>query len=724
MCAGRPRIRLRARPIRIGLRRSPTGSPLAAPLHPPAPTSAADVHAPETGAGGGHARGPWLGLAIGAAGIVFGDIGTSPLYTWSEIRRHGALNTTDDILGAASLIFWTLTLIAFGKYVGLVLRADNNGEGGTFALLSQVQRLTRPGAHGVAILLMFASALLYGEGLITPAISVLSAVEGIAVADPRLAWLIVPTTIGLLTGLFAVQYHGTARVGRLFGGVMVLWFVTIGALGAVQVARFPEILPAVLPHHGLAFLARNGITGDLAVLGSVVLCITGGEALFADMGHFGAQAIRRAWVGLVYPALLLSYFGQGAKLLSGEPIVRDNVFFSLVPAPAMFAMVALATCAAIIASQALISGAFSLTRSAINLGLLPRVAVVHTNREIEGQIYMPVVNWGLWLGCCWLVVEFQRQTELAAAYGLAVMGTMTITSVAMIYIARFRWGWSWWTTVPVFGTFLLIELAFLVANVVKIPSGAWLPLVIGGILFAAMRLWRRSRRQLGEAYARVARIPVQQLIALKRRMPELSRAMVFLTQERVHGFDDPVPLVLLKFLDRYGALPRHVTMFSIVPEPVPFWREKRYDVRQFGDNVTSVQMHVGYMEQPNTRAALVHLKQQRQIRIHATRWTIVMGREELIIEPGSLWWRIPYQLFGLLQQLGSEAHVWFGLGGDTGISKEVIPVRVSQNGVMEVVVRPPEVDMAWQVGDELSGITEPGDPVGVESTEKPPESAS
>ncbi|MEZ4239789.1 MAG: KUP/HAK/KT family potassium transporter [Myxococcota bacterium] len=637
-----------------------------------------------------------MALAIGATGIVFGDIGTSPLYTWSEIRRHGALNNEADIFGAASLIFWTLTLIAFGKYVLFVLQADNNGEGGTFALLSQVRRIRGKGVRAVSVLLMFASALLYGEGLITPAISVLSAVEGIAVANPSLEWMIVPVTLGLLTGLFAVQYHGTARVGRLFGIVMVLWFLIIGSLGVYQVVRHPAILEALSPHHGLAFLARSGFAGDLAVLGSVVLCITGGEALFADMGHFGARAIRIAWMSLVYPALLASYLGQGAKLLSGEEIVRDNVFFSLVPSWAMFPMVLLATCATIIASQALISGAFSLTRSAINLGVLPRVAVVHTSREIEGQIYMPAVNWGLWLGCCWLVVEFQRQTELAAAYGLAVTGTMTTTSIAMMYIAHFRWKWSWWRTIPLFGTFLVVEFAYLVANVAKIPNGAWLPLVIGGILFAAMRLWRQGRRQLAAAYARVTRISVRQLVDLKRRMPELSRAMVFLTQEKVQEFEDPVPLVLLKFLDRYGALPRHLTMFSIVPEPVPVWREKRYDVRQFGDNVTSVRMHVGYMEQPNTRAALVHLKQQRQIRIHATRWTIVMGREELIIEPGSPWWRLPYQLFGLLQQLGSEAHVWFGLSGDTGISKEVVPVRVGQEGVMEVVVRPPEVDAAWQ----------------------------
>ncbi|MEQ1501674.1 MAG: KUP/HAK/KT family potassium transporter [Myxococcota bacterium] len=637
----------------------------------------------------------WLALAIGAAGVVYGDIGTSPLYTWSEVRHSGAVSTSSDIVGACSLIFWTLTLIAFGKYIAIALRADNNGEGGTFALLSQIRSFGGRSAAVVGVVLVFASALLYGDALITPAISVLSAVEGIAVADERLEWLVVPATIVIITGLFMVQYHGTHRVGRLFGSVMVLWFAVIAAFGLIAIVRDPEILAALSPLQALSFLFTRGLAGDVAVLGSVVLCITGGEALFADMGHFGPVPIRRAWVALVYPALVLSYFGQGAFLLSGAPIEKGNVFFSMVPGPLQVPMVILATCATIIASQALISGAFSLTRSAINLGLLPRVSIVHTNREIEGQIYMPAVNWGLWFGCCWLVLEFHHASNLAAAYGLAVTGTMTATTVALAFVARRRWRWPLAPTVVVFGTFGTIELAYLGANVVKIASGAWVPLVIAILLFVTMQVWRTGRLKLGAAYAKVDRFTVRQLVELKRRMPELTRAMVFLTQERVQDFDDPVPIVLLKFVDRYGAVPKHLTLFSVVQEPMPYWREKRFDVRQFGDNVTSVRMHVGYMESPNTRAALVHLKQQRQVRIHATRWTIVMGREELVVEPGGWWWRLPYLLFGLLQTVGGEAHVWFGLGGDTGISKEVVPVRVGKSGVMEVVVRPPELDPSW-----------------------------
>ncbi len=673
------------------------------PHHDPAAQTGSAASDPESADQAAHVhhglgdKDPWwsrafLSLAVAATGVVYGDIGTSPLYTWTEIRRHGALHSAPDVLGACSLIFWTLTIIAFGKYVGLVLRASNNGEGGTFALLSQVQPMARKGVPVVVVMLLFASSLLYGEGLITPAISVLSAVEGLAVADPRFEAVIIPITLVILTGLFAVQYHGTDRVGRAFGVIMVIWFVTIAVLGVMQIVREPGILAALSPHHGASFLYRQGFREDLMVLGSVVLCITGGEALFADMGHFGARAIRYAWVALVYPALLLQYFGQGAKLLSGDPIVRDNVFFSMVPPSFMLPMVALATMATIIASQALISGAFSLTRSAINLGLLPRVAVVHTNREVEGQIYMPFVNWALWLGCCWLVIEFTSTSNLAAAYGLSVMGTMCTTSIAMGYIARFKWGWPAGRVFAIFGVFFVIELAYLAANVPKIPEGAWLPLLIGSALYATMKVWQAGRRAMAQAIERVDRFTVNELLTSKLQLPEIPRAMVFLTAEKVLSYDDPVPLVLLKFVDRYGALPRYITLFSVVPEmATPYWRAKRFDVRQFGDNVTSVRMHVGYMETPNTRAALMHLKQQRQIRIHATRWTIVMGREELILEPGGGIWRVPHLVFSFLTSWASQANEWFGLGSDTGLSKEVVPIVVDRHGKMQVVIRKPEL---------------------------------
>ncbi len=640
---------------------------------------------------------PWspafLALCLGAAGVVFGDIGTSPLYTFSQLRVHGVLANGDDVLGALSLVFWTLTLVAFGKYVLLVLRADNHGEGGAFALLARVQSLGRPGTAGVVGLLTFSAALLYGEGLITPAISVLSAVEGLRVVHPGLAPAVVPSTLALLAVLFAAQRRRTDRVNRWLGAVMVVWFVLLGSLGAVEVARHPGVLAAALPHHAVRFLWTHGLAGSFGALGAVVLCITGAEALFADMGQFGARAIRAGWATLVYPALVLQYFGQGAFLWSGGAVVDDNVFFSLVPAPWRLPVVALSVLAAMIASQALVSTAFGLTRSAINLGLLPRVAVVHTSRDDESQIYVPPVNLLLWVGSSVLVLQFGSVTDLASAYGLSVVITMLVTSFAMGMIARYGWGWSAPATVVTFGGFAAIEGGYLVANAAKIPVGAWIPLAVGATVYAVMRLWQRGRARMAAAIGAVERWSVTELLELKARLPELPRAMVFLTPERVLQDSDPIPLVLLKFVDRYGALPRHITLFSVVNEWAhPHWRGDRFDVRNFGDNVTSVCIHMGYMETPNTRAALVHLKERREVRVQAAKWTIVMGREEVIVpEHGGIRTTADW-LFSLLASLAVPADVWFGLGSDTGISKEVIPLVFDRRGRMVVAVHRPELE--------------------------------
>lgn len=639
----------------------------------------------------------FLAACVAAVGVVYGSIGTSPLYTWSEIRLHGALASGADVLGACSLVLWTLVVVASAKYVGLLLSADNQGEGGTFALLAQVERIPRPAAATVAVLLVFATALLYGEGLVAPAITVLSAVEGLRVADPHLGPLVVPITLALLTALFAFQYQRQGRAERwAFGPVMVAWFVVIGALGALQIVRRPDVLLALSPHHAIGWLWRYGGWTGIGVLGSVALCVTGAEVIYADMGRAGARSLRAAWWALVFPALLLQYLGQGALLLSGDPIVADNVFYSMVPAPLVLPVVGLAVAAALVTTQALITLGFSVTRSAINLGLLPRVAVVHLHRAGQGRIYLPIVNFWLWLGCCVLVAAFGSSTELAAAYGLAVTGTMVATSVAFALVAEHRFGWTPRRAQVVAGTFLAFEGTYLLANVVKIPAGAWVTLVVATVLFVTMQVWRSGRQAASEAYGRVERATVRQLVALKPKLPELPRAMVYLTGERVLSFDDPLPLVLLKFVDRYGALPRHVTMFSIVLEQgVPYWHARRFDVRQFGENVTSVRMHVGYMESPNARAALVHLKRQRQVKIHATRWTIVMGREEIFLQPGGgPLWRLPYLLFGMLAGLAGQAHLWFGIGTDTGISKEVIPLVVGRDGTMTVIVRRPELEPA------------------------------
>ncbi|MBA2320287.1 MAG: KUP/HAK/KT family potassium transporter [Deltaproteobacteria bacterium] len=641
-------------------------------------------------------------LCVAAAGVVYGDIGTSPLYTWNEIRNHGGIADEADVLGLASLILWTLTLIVSVKYVLLVLRADNSGEGGTYALMGLLQPIKGPLAGLATLMLTGSACLLYSEGLITPAISVLSAVEGLTVANPSLDRFIIPITLVVLFALFYVQYQGTQKVGRLFGVIMVVWFVTIASLGVASIARHPGILQAVFPWHGLGYLWRHGLTA-LPALGSVVLAVTGGEALYADMGHFGRRAISLSWWILCYPCLMLNYLGQGALLYSGDPFEGDNVFFALVPRVLLYPMIGLATFAAVIASQALISGAFSLTRSAINLGLLPRVLVVHTSSEVEGQIYMPAINWLLWAGCSTLVITFQSSSGLAAAYGLSVMGAMVVTTFAISQVAVHRWGWSPLRAGVVFGGFAVIELTYLAACALKFFDGGFIPLVLGSLLLYLMLTWRRGREQMSQAYRVVERMKVVELLELKRRITALPRAMVFLTQESVVQATDGAPVLLMKFVDRYGGLPKHLTLLSIVNEHgVPYWLGKRFDVVNFGENVVSVRMHVGYMETPDVRAALTTLKRRKLVKIHATRWTIVMGKEEIFLTEGiPLPRRISMVLYRSLLQVASQAHVWFGLGSDTGLSKEVVPVRVSRDGRMEVVLR--KTEPGW-----LEGAPEPG----------------
>ncbi|MFM2245120.1 MAG: hypothetical protein RL071_1194 [Pseudomonadota bacterium] len=650
--------------------RSPTQDP---------PTTPRDAPPPAGGRGGHGPKGALWSLAVGAVGVVYGDIGTSPLYTWSEVRRHGGIDTEQEVLGTASLILWTLTLIICGKYAALVLRANNHGEGGTFALMGLLQSARTRSPALLTSALIFAAALLYGEGLLTPAISVLSAVEGLQVAEPSLDGVVVPLTLVILTLLFAMQRVGTERVGRVFGVVMLVWFAVIAALGLRQIIATPQILAALDPRHAASLLVGAPLPTVASILGAVVLCITGGEALYADLGHFGARAIRWAWALVVYPALVINYLGQGALLLSGQPIEQGNVFFSMVPSGLLYPMVGLATMATIVASQALISGAFSLTRSAINLGLFPRVTIVHTSRDVEGQIFLPAINAALWAGCCLLVVEFRTASELAGAYGLAVTGVMATTSVAMYFISTRIWGWRPLVAAAVFSTFGLIDLAYFVSNVAKLMHGGYVPLLIGGALFIMMVTWRDGRRAIGEAFSRAERPTIGELIEAKGRVPELPRAMVFLSSQRVSLAQDRCPLVLGGFLKRYGALPKHITVFAVAYEDeVPYYQGPRFEVSTFEQNVVAVRMHVGYMETPDVRAALAELRATRTIRLHQSRWTMVMGYEQIINGDGSLVERIRVTLFQVLLRFATQAHVHFGLGDDPGVSKEVIPVRITR----------------------------------------------
>ncbi|HEX7113026.1 MAG TPA: KUP/HAK/KT family potassium transporter, partial [Mizugakiibacter sp.] len=434
-------------------------------------------------------------LALGAIGVVYGDIGTSPLYTIKEtFGEHGVAVTPDNVLGVLSLVFWSLVMIVSVKYAGFIMRADNKGEGGIMALTALAQRGLRnlPAARWwVAVLGLFGASLFFGDGVITPAISVLSAVEGIEVAAPALQPYVVPLTAVIIVLLFAFQRRGTGKVGAVFGPVMLVWFCTLAVLGAMHIARHPQVLLALSPHYAVEFFLHNGWEAFFA-LGSVVLCITGAEALYADMGHFGKRPIRMSWFNFVLPALVLNYFGQGALLLA-DPRAVQNPFYLLVPQPLLYPMIALATLATVIASQAVISGAFSVTREAIQLGYLPRMQVRHTSRETMGQIYLPWVNRALLVLTLAVVLGFRSSSNLAAAYGIAVVGTMTIDSVLVMIVFRRLWQWSWPKVGAVGLVFLAVDFAFLSANADKVEHGGWFPLVLGAVIFTLMATWRRGR---------------------------------------------------------------------------------------------------------------------------------------------------------------------------------------------------------------------------------------
>jgi KUP system potassium uptake protein len=444
-------------------------------------------------------------LMVGALGVVFGDIGTSPLYAVRQVFHDTPAFAHDPaaILGVLSLILWSIVLAVCLKYTVFVLRADHDGEGGTLAMLGLIQQNDPPkpfaGPGVLTLLVLFGSALLYGDGMITPSISVLSAVEGLNVATDALKPYVLPIAVAILFGLFLVQHRGTEAVGRLFGPVMLAWFIAIGAVGAVSIAQHPAVLACLDPRAGIVFLFGHGWTG-YATLGAVVLAFSGVEALFADLGHFGRRPIILAWYGLVLPGLMLNYLGQGALLLR-NPAAASEPFYGLLPHWGIYPMVALSTLATVIASQALISGAFSLTRQAVNLGLAPRYSVRHTSAESSGQVYMPLVNGFLMIGCLAVVLGFRSSDALGNAYGLAVIGTMTVTSLVFFVVTRRVWHWSLWTAVPLAAAFLVFDCAFLVANLAKILQGAWVPLVIGGFVFTLLTLWTVGRARYRRALA-------------------------------------------------------------------------------------------------------------------------------------------------------------------------------------------------------------------------------
>jgi KUP system potassium uptake protein len=552
-------------------------------------------------------------LIVGALGVVFGDIGTSPLYTIQTVFNpsdpHPVSATHESVFGIISLIFWSVTIIVTLKYVLLVMRADNEGEGGIMALITLIRRAGLPGGRrtklALAALGIFGASLFFGDSMITPAISVLSSVEGLKVVQPSLEHLIVPITAAIIVVLFATQRLGTSAVGRMFGPVMVVWFLVIGACGISAITAHPEILKALSPSYALGFLIGHFSTAFFS-LAAVVLAITGAEALYADMGHFSRAPITRAWLMLVFPACILSYMGQGALLLGDPHTSASGIFFLAVPEWGRIPMIFLATAATVIASQAVITGAFSVAHQAVQLGYLPRLRIAHTSHETAGQIYVPWINWLLMVSVLTLVFTFETSAALAFAFGMAVTGTITITTLLFFYIVRHQWGRPLWLVLIGASAFLTVDVLFLAANTTKITHGAWLPLVIGLAVFTVMTTWQRGRELVTERRVRQEgslRDFVDQLHARRPALRRTPGTAVFLNRNKT-----ATPLAMRANVEHNQILHEHVVILSIETLPVPHVVDAdRLGVDDLGyrdDGISHVSARFGYMEQPDVPAAL------------------------------------------------------------------------------------------------------------------------
>ena len=576
-------------------------------------------------------------LALTALGVVYGDIGTSPLYALREsfYGPHRVFVNEGNVLGILSLVFWTLTIVVTFKYLVYVIRADNRGEGGILALTALVRSHVSGRRQWFVIMLgLFGAALLYGDGIITPAVSILGAVEGLQVAAPGLSQWIVPVSVVILIGLFALQRYGTATVGTLFGPVMILWFATLAVLGVRGILREPGVLASINPVYAVRFFAANGYEGFL-VLGAVFLVATGGEALYADLGHFGAKPIRLNWFMLVFPALLLNYFGQGALVLT-SPETAQNPFYRLAPDWGLYPLLVLATMAAIIASQAVISGAFSLTRQAVQLGYLPRLSIIHTSAKTIGQIYVPAVNWTLMIATIAIVVGFGSSSNLASAYGVAVTTTMVITTGLAFFVARRVWGWNLFWAALVTSGFIFIDAAFFGANIIKVAQGGWMPLAVAALILAVMTTWQHGRMLLTERSA--TGLTVEELIEQIGRSSVLRvpGAAIFL-------YADPtqIPTALLHNLKHNQILHAQNVFLTIQNEEIPYASDKeRVSVADLGGDFHRVIARYGFMEDPDVPWILEEAK-KRDLELAPGMPTYILSRNTVIPsrEPAMAHWR-------------------------------------------------------------------------------------
>ncbi len=601
-------------------------------------------------------------LALGAIGVVYGDLGTSPLYTMKEtFGAHGLPLNEANVLGVLSLVFWTLMLVVSIKYAGFIMRADNKGEGGIMALTALAQRGVRdkPRVRWVITILgLFGAALFFGDGVITPAMSVLSAVEGLNVAAPGLEHFIVPITVVILLGLFWIQKRGSAKVGAVFGPIMCLWFVALAVLGVIQIFDHPYVLKALSPHHAVHFFTHTGWPAFFA-LGSVVLCITGAEALYADMGHFGKKPIRAAWFGFVMPALVLNYFGQGALLLS-NPKAVENPFYLLAPDALLLPFIVLATVATVIASQAVISGAYSVAREAIQLGFLPRMRILHTSRETIGQIYLPWINRMLLVLTLAVVLGFRSSSNLAAAYGIAVVGTMTIDAVLVMIVFRRIWHWSRAKVWSIGLVFLAVDFGFLAANADKVEHGGWFPLVLGTAMFTVMTTWRRGR-ELVMREVKQSGLALEPFISSIVAHPPLRvpGTAIFLTANQ-----DSVPHALLHNLKHNKVLHERNVMLTVETVETPIAEaDERVSVESLGGSFYKMILRFGFAEDPDVPETLAAV-QRCGLPFDMMDTTFFLSRESIVAtdRPGMALWRD--KLFVFLQRNAMPATAFFRIPGN------------------------------------------------------------
>ena len=650
-------------------------------------------------------------LVVGALGVVYGDIGTSTLYAINQMffGHAGAPVTPEYVYGAIALAIWTLTFVVTLKDIVFVLRADNKGEGGIFALFGLLQKLTFRGSSMLTVFLCIAAGFLLADGLITPAISVLSAVEGLKIATVSFEPFIIPIVLGILTALFAIQYKGTGNVGRLFGPVILLWFMSTALLGLNQIFLHPAILSAFNPVYAFKFLYLIGPVKGLAVLGAAILVITGSEAIYADLGHFGKEPLQLSWLLIVYPALLLNYLGQGAYLLSGAPVHFGNIFYSLVPTWALYPMVILATTTTIIASQALISGTYSLIAQSIALGLTPRFRIRHTSSEQEGQIYIPTVNWFLYAGSIFMVLVFQSSTNLATAYGLTVAGVLLATSLAMIPLASFKWKWHSFDAWTVFGGFAVVELVFLIANSLKFSHGGYVPLIVAVAFYLPLANWQWGRRKIGTAFAEYGHRTVLWLVHLQKdlqahggklmnvkskadnssvvtvqELVQLPRTVVVLVSRPIKSVNDKIPVVFRSYLKSSGALPQTLVFLSVVRSHMPRVNpHDRLRVFDFGSGIAAVHAYYGFMEYPDPYEIFHEVKYPGDFE----RCMVQVGEEEIMIAPNTPFFtRVAAKMFRFQLQIASRSHHHLGFRDDARLTKIVIPVTFDDHGTHVAIV--------------------------------------